>query len=255
MKNITIEIDGRSAKAEVGTTILQTAKRLGIEIPTLCYEEAIKPYGACRLCVVETVLDGTTRMQSSCSVPVEEGMIVKTNSERVVKGRKILLELYLARCPEVPKVRELCDQYGVTETRFKTFDKVEDCVLCGLCVRACDELVGARAIDFVGRGTERKVNVPFERMWDTCLACGACTYVCPTGHIQNEALRVAQLKRQLGIQRECRYMLMGAVSNKLCPNNYECWRCEYDQRTEYRLGGHAALALNPAQRQGTGYKI
>ncbi len=243
MNNITLEIDGKIIKAEKGTTILQAAKRLGIEIPTLCYEEAIKPYGACRLCVVETVMDGITKMQSSCSVPVEGGMIVKTDSERVVKGRKILLELYLARCPENRKVRELCDQYGVTETRFKIFDNNEDCVLCGLCVRACDELIGARAIDFVGRGTERRVDIPFERIWDECVACGACTYVCPTGHIQNEAHRVAQLKRQLGIQRKCRYMLMGAVSNKLCPNNYECWRCEYEQRTEYRLCEHPVLAL------------
>jgi len=250
MNNITLEIDGKIVRAKEGTTILQAAERSGIEIPTLCYEEAMRPYAACRLCVVETIIDGRSRFQSSCSLSVAEGMIVKTNSEPVVKGRKILLELYLARCPEVKRVRELCDQYGVTETRFKTFERSEDCVLCGLCVRACEELVGARAIDFVGRGTERKVDVPFERMWDECVACGACTYVCPTGHIQNETHRVAQLKRQLGIQRECRYMLMGAVSNKLCPNNYECWRCEYDQRTEYRLGGHAALALKPAQRHG-----
>jgi bidirectional [NiFe] hydrogenase diaphorase subunit len=250
MNNITLEIDGKIVRAKEGTTVLQAAERSGIKIPTLCYEEAMKPYGACRLCVVETIIDGRSRFQSSCSLSVAEGMIVKTNSEPVVKGRKTLLELYLARCPEVKRVRELCDQYGVTETRFKTFDRGEDCVLCGLCVRACEELVGARAIDFVGRGTERKVDVPFERMWDECVACGACTYVCPTGHIQNETRRVAQLKRQWGIQRKCRYMLMGAVSNKLCPNSYECWRCEYEQRTEYRLDGHAVLALKPAQRQG-----
>jgi NADH dehydrogenase/NADH:ubiquinone oxidoreductase subunit G len=252
---ITIEVDGQKVEVEEGTTVLQGAQKLGIYIPTLCYNETIKPYGACRLCVVETIVDSRSMLQSSCSLPAQEGMIVLTNSEPVVKGRKTLLELYLARCPEVPKVRELCEQYGVTETRFKTFERGEDCVLCGLCVRACDELVSARAIDFVGRGTERKVDVPFERMWDECVACGACTYVCPTGHIQNEALRVAQLKRQLGIERGCRYMLMGVVSSKLCPNNYECWRCEYDQRTEYRLGEHAVLALKPGQRLGIRYKM
>jgi NADH dehydrogenase/NADH:ubiquinone oxidoreductase subunit G len=253
---VTLEIDGQKVKVKDGITVLKAAQKLGIYIPTLCYYEGIEPYGACRLCVVEITTDGKSTFQSSCSLPVAEGMIVKTDSAAVVRGRKVLLELYLARCPQVKKVRELADHYGVTETRFKTFDRNEDCILCGLCVRACDELVGARAIDFVGRGTERKVDVPFERMWDECVACGACTCVCPTGHIQNEGLRVAQLKRQLGIQRECRYMLMGAVSNKLCPNNYECWRCEYDQRTEYRLGGHAALALRPARRQKTKkYKI
>lgn len=252
---IKLEIDGQKIEAEEGTTVLEAAKSAGIEIPTLCHNEAIKPYGACRLCVVETIMGNVSKLQSSCSLPVAEGMAVKTNSEAVVNGRKILLELYLARCPENKKVRELCEQYGVTETRFKIFDKKEDCVLCGLCVRACDELVGARAIDFVGRGTERKVDIPFERMWDKCLACGACTYVCPTGHIQNETTRVAQLRRNLGVQRECRYMLMGVVSNKLCPNNYECWRCEYDQRIEYRLGEHAALAIKPAERQAAQYKI
>ena len=247
---VTLEIDGQEIEVEEGTTVLKGAQKLGIYIPTLCYEETIKPYGACRLCVVETIVNDRSMFQSSCSLSVAEGMIVKTNSKPVVKGRKILLELYLSRCPEVKRVRELCDQYGVTETRFTTFDKSEDCVLCGLCVRVCEELVGARAIDFVGRGTERKVDVPFERVWDECVACGACTYVCPTGHIQNETHRVAQLKRQWGIQRKCRYMLMGAVSNKLCPNSYECWRCEYEQRTEYRLDGHTVLALKPAQRQG-----
>ena len=253
MQTITLEIDRKAVKGEEGMTILQASKRLGIKIPTLCYDEAIKPYGACRLCIVETIIDGRSMFQSSCSRRIEEGMIVKTNSEPVVKDRKILLELYLARCPENKRVRQLCEQYGVTKTRFKVFDKTEDCVLCGLCVRACDELAGAQAIDFVGRGTERRVDIPFERVWDKCLACGACTYVCPTGHIQNEALRVAQLKRELGVQRKCRYMLMGAVSDKVCPNNYECWRCEYDQRTEYRLGKHPVLAIKPAQRQGVHY--
>jgi len=252
---VSLEIDGQKVEVEEGITVLGAAQRLGIYIPTLCYEEAIKPYGACRLCVAETIIEGRSTFQSSCSLPVAEGMIVKTNSEPVMKGRKILLELYLARCPEVKGVRELCDKYGVRETRFKIFDKSEDCILCGLCVRVCDELAGARAIDFVGRGTGRRVDVPFERMWDECVACGACTYVCPTGHIQNEAKRVDQLKRQLGLQRKCRYMLMGAVSDKVCPNNYECWRCEYDQRTEYRLGKHAMLAIKPAQRQSAQYRI
>ncbi|MCD6567476.1 MAG: (2Fe-2S)-binding protein [Dehalococcoidia bacterium] len=240
---VTLEIDGQKVEVEEGTTVLQAARKLGIEIPTLCYNEAIQPYGACRLCVVEVIMGNVSRFQSSCSLPVADGMTVKTNSESVLRGRKVLLELYLARCPQSKEVKELCERYGVTETRFKTFDKMEDCVLCGLCVRVCDEVVGAHAIDFVGRGTERRVDVPFERLWDKCLACGACTYVCPTGHIQNEGRRIGQLRRNLGTERKCRYMLMGAVSSKICPNNYECWRCEYDQRTEYQLGNHPALAL------------
>jgi len=143
----------------------------------------------------------------------------------------------------------LARDYGVEKPRLKKI-KDEDCILCGLCTQVCQERMGVSAINFVGRGVNRTVDFPFERMWDVCVACGACTYVCPTGHIQNETRKVAHLKRQLGIQRKCRYMLMGAVSNKLCPHNYECWRCEYDQRTEYRLGEHPVLALKLAQKQG-----
>lgn len=254
MKGITLKIDGRELKAQEGMTILEVAQEAGIKIPTLCYHKAVSPSGACRLCTVELVGSGKSRLVTACTYPAEQGIVVKTNSAKVKKTRKMLLELLLARCPNVKIIKQLAQDYGIEKPRLKKI-KDEDCILCGLCTQVCRERMGISAINFVGRGVNRKVDFPFERMWDECVACGACTYVCPTGHIQNEAHKVAKLKRQLGIQRKCRYMLMGAVSSKLCPSNYECWRCEYEQRTEYRLGEHPVLALNLPQRQSSQYMI
>ena len=254
MKEISVEIDGRELKAQRGMTVLEVAKEAGIKIPTLCFHKAVSPLGACRLCTVEVIRNGRSRLVTACTYPVEQTIVVKTDSAKVKKTRKMLIELLLARCPDVKIIQQLARDYGIEKPRLKKI-KDEDCILCGLCTQVCQQRMGVSAINFVGRGVNRKVGFPFERMWDECVACGACTYVCPTGHIQNETHRVAQLKRQLGIHRKCRYMLMGAVSNKLCPNNYECWRCEYEQRTEYRLGEHPVLALKLAQRQGGQYMI
>lgn len=242
MKEITLIIDGTERTAQEGMTILEAAQEAGITIPTLCYHKSVTPSGVCRLCTVEILKGGKSRLVTACTYPVEEGIEVKTNSATVRKTRKMLLELLLARCPNVSVLQQLGQEYGLKKPRLKKI-KNEDCILCGLCTQVCQEKMGVSAINFVGRGVNRTVDFPFERMWDVCVACGACTYVCPTGHIQNEAHKVAQLKRKLGIERKCRYMLMGAVSNKLCPHNYECWRCEYDQRTEYRLCEHPVLAL------------
>ena len=242
MKKLTLTIDGTERTAQEGMTILEAAQEADITIPTLCYHPSVTPSGSCRLCTVEILKGGRSRLVTACIYPAEEGIEVKTNSAAVRKTRRMLIELLLARCPNVPVLQQLGQEYGVKKSRL-TKIKDEDCILCGLCTQVCQEKMGVSAINFVGRGVNRTVDFPFERMWDVCVACGACTYVCPTGHIQNEAHKVAQLKRQLGIERKCRYMLMGAVSNKLCPHNYECWRCEYDQRTEYRLCEHPVLAL------------
>ena len=221
MKKLTLTIDGTERTAQEGMTILEAAQEAGITIPTLCYHPSVTPSGSCRLCTVEIRKGEKSRLVTACTYPVEEGIEVKTNSAAVRKTRKMLIELLLARCPNVPVLQELGREYGVKKPRLAKI-KDENCILCGLCTQICQEKMGVSAINFVGRGVNRTVDFPFERMWDVCVACGACTYVCPTGHIQNEAHKVAQLKRQLGIERKCRYMLMGAVSNKLCPHNYEC---------------------------------
>ena len=246
---VTLQIDGRTVHAEPGTTVLDAAEGAGVNIARLCHHQGLKPYGACRLCTVEISDGAKTTLQASCCYPVSEGLVVRTDAPAVIEGRKLLLQLLLARSGEVPAVRELAEQWGVRDTPFSS--KNEDCVLCGLCVRACAEAAGVEAIGFSGRGTSRKVGTPFNFASDACLACGACTYVCPTGRMQMEAATVARLRRRTGTQRKCRYMLMGLVDSKLCPNNYDCRHCTFDQAVEYRFGTHPAFAIAAARAEET----
>lgn len=181
---IPVTIDGERIEVEKGTTILEASRRLGIAIPTLCHHPALEPYGACRLCTVEIVYNGHSRLVTSCNYPVRWDIEVKTASEDVVNGRRLLVELILARCPEVPEVRELAHSLGVTETRFESGEEL--CYLCGLCERVCRELIGESAISFYGRGVDREVGPPFREFSDACIACGACAFVCPTGAIRLE---------------------------------------------------------------------
>ena len=177
-----LNIDGRPVQAEPGTTILQAAESAGIRIPTLCYHKALLPQGACRLCLVEV---NGRELTASCAAPVEEGMEVQTASPRVMAARRLVMELLLLRCPDVPKLKELAGEIGVDEAFMRRFqpDENEQCILCGLCVRVCRERMKVGAIDFVGRGHKRKVSPPFGEFSDACVTCGACVTVCPTGAI------------------------------------------------------------------------
>ena len=243
---ITLEIDEQQVHADPEMTVLEAAESVGIRIPTLCHRAGLEPYGACRLCTVEITDGDRTTLQASCCCPVKDGLVVRTDAPAVIEGRKLLFQLLLARCSEVPAIRDLAEEWGVSDTPFAP--KAEDCVLCGLCVRACAELVGAEAIAFSGRGTSRQVSTPFGFPSDACLACGACTYVCPTGHMQMEAETVNRFKKQVATERKCRYMVMGMVASKLCPNNYDCAHCSFDQTAEYRFGTHPTFAITAATR-------
>ena len=182
---ITLTIDGREIGAEEGWTVLKAAQNVGIEIPTLCYHEALSPSGACRLCSVEvTTKRGRNRVVASCLYPVEEGLSVQTNSEKIKRLRKGLMELLLARCPSSEKIKDMARQMGVTEPRFRL--EGEECILCGLCVRVCQEISEARAISAVNRGTKKEIAAPFYDLAETCIGCGGCAYVCPTGAIRIE---------------------------------------------------------------------
>ncbi len=178
---VTFTIDGQEVTAAQGEILLKAARSAGFDIPTLCYHEALDPYGGCRLCLLEIDDNGQKKLHASCTYKVKDGITVFTQSERVLRTRKVILELLLARCPNSEHVQELARKYGVEETRFKhRFDGEETCVLCGLCVRVCRERMNRGTIGFAERGTDRKVILPFDEPSDYCLVCGSCISVCPT---------------------------------------------------------------------------
>ncbi len=166
--------------------MLEAARSAGIEIPTLCYYESVIPSGTCRLCIVEIIADRTSRVVSSCVYPAQEGLVVDTRSDRVVRERKLLIELLLARCPQAKVIQDLAQEYGIEKTRLKVEKADELCVVCGLCVQVCDELVGVNAIGFANRGARREVTTAFHEPSAVCIGCGSCAYICPTEAIKME---------------------------------------------------------------------
>ncbi|MBW1712433.1 MAG: FAD-dependent oxidoreductase, partial [Deltaproteobacteria bacterium] len=177
---VKLKINGKQVEAQENQTILQVAQVNGIDIPTLCYHQALEAQATCRLCTVE-VFDGRrTRFVTACNYPVRDNIEVLTDSEAVREGRRMILELLLARCPGVDYLKKLAREYGVTQPRFAPQD--ETCILCGLCTRMCEK-VGANAISLVGRSNDLRVETPFHLDSQACIGCGACAFVCPTGHI------------------------------------------------------------------------
>lgn len=174
---ITININGLDLQVEKGTTLLEAARFLGFPIPTLCHMEGLSPYGACRLCVVEIGESPRSRLVSSCTYPVEEGLRVRTASSRVLKARRMILELLLASCPQSKIIQDLASKHEIRQQRFR--QEHDDCILCGLCVRMCEEQMAAKAIGFRGRGRTRSIGTPFDIKSEVCRLCGGCIYVCP----------------------------------------------------------------------------
>ena len=174
---ITLTVNGLAVSVEEGSTLLEAARFLGFPIPTLCHKDGLTPYGACRLCVVEIGEGSKARLVSSCTYPAEEGLKVRTASKRVVRARRMVLELLLASCPQSKTIQDLAAAHGVRRQRFK--QEYEDCILCGLCVRMCEEQMMAKAIGFRNRGEKRSIGTPFDIQSDVCRLCGACMYVCP----------------------------------------------------------------------------
>ena len=196
MSEVTLIINDEEVKAKEGMTILEAAQSVGIDIPTLCHHEKLVPYGACRLCTVEIVRGQRSRLVASCVYPVEDGLVVNTESEPVIKGRKMLLEFMWARAPGVQPIRNYGMRYGITGVHairdygvmlgissIRTKFEIEPtfCILCGLCVRYCAEVTKKNAIGFVGRGTEREVVFFPEIAREVCPNCRECYSICPTG--------------------------------------------------------------------------
>lgn len=177
-------INGQAVEAEEGWTVLETARYNGFHIPTLCYHEAIEPSGACRLCVVEVREGDWSKVVISCMYPVKEGIEILTDSPRVHNVRRWVLEMLLAECPASTEIQALAAEYGVSTSRFASVDKKNQCMLCGLCVRVCNEIVGVNAISFASRGTSKEIATPYKVPSTACVACGSCVTVCPTGAMQ-----------------------------------------------------------------------
>jgi bidirectional [NiFe] hydrogenase diaphorase subunit len=174
---ITFRIDELDVQAEEGWTILDTARFYGINIPTLCHIDGLTPYGACRLCLVEIGEGKNTKLVSSCTFPAVNGIKVRTHSKKVMKARRLVIELMVARAPYSKTIQDLASAYEVSKVRFKL--KNDDCILCGLCVRMCKEQMMSGAIDFVGHGKDRKITTPYDEKSDICRTCGGCMYICP----------------------------------------------------------------------------
>jgi NADH dehydrogenase/NADH:ubiquinone oxidoreductase subunit G len=174
---ISLKLNGLDVNVDEGMTLLEAAQFLGFPIPTLCHMEGLTPYGACRLCVVEIGEAPNSRLVTSCTYPVQEGLHVRTASSRVVQARRMILELLLASCPQSKIIQDLASAHEVRQQRFR--QEHEDCILCGRCTRMCDEQMVAKAIGFRGRGEERSIGTPFDMKSETCRLCGGCIYVCP----------------------------------------------------------------------------
>ncbi len=204
MSAINLTIDGKEISVAPGTTILEAARQLGIDIPTFCYDPDLAPNGACRICVVE--VEKARALVASCVAPAGPGMVVHTESERVVKARKAILSLQLANhpldcivCEKTGncKLQDYCYRYNVTTSDFVgevkdlPYDDTNEfflrdmnkCILCGICVGRCQEIVGAGAIDFTKRGFVTNVAPAFEDSIEesTCVYCGMCIDNCPVG--------------------------------------------------------------------------
>jgi NADH dehydrogenase/NADH:ubiquinone oxidoreductase subunit G len=181
---IRFKINGQAVQAKEGWTILETARQNGIKIPTLCFHPAVEAIGSCRLCVVEIQQNKQSRVAAACITPVQGGVEVLTDSEEVLNVRRWVLEMLLANCPASHQIRELAQEYGVTSTRFTVEHPEDACPRCGLCVRACEEVVGIRAISLGNRGVFKEVTAPYHQRNPDCIRCGTCLYVCPTGAME-----------------------------------------------------------------------
>ena len=185
---IEITIDGKKVSVVKDSYLLAAVQEAGIKVPTLCHHKDLTPNGTCRLCVCEIEVRGKKKLVTSCNYPIRSEISVETDSERVKKHRKMLAEMYLGRWPNVPIIKEVAAKCGATDAeRFKselTDENPKACILCGHCVRACDEFIQERILDFAGRGIKRHLTMPFGEVDPHCVGCTSCAYVCPTGAIE-----------------------------------------------------------------------
>lgn len=178
-----IIIDGKQCEANYGETILEVAKRNNINIPTLCHNEGLAGLGSCRMCIVEILQNNRSKVVASCIYPITKEIDIKTRTEKIVNMRKTILMLLSARAPKNEQINRLVEEYGIVKkSRFKADDS-ENCILCGLCVKACEEL-GPNALATVNRGVTKKISTPYDEPSLECIGCASCAEVCPTDAIK-----------------------------------------------------------------------
>jgi NADH dehydrogenase/NADH:ubiquinone oxidoreductase subunit G len=203
---VLLTIDEQKVEVPVGYTLLQAGREHNIPIPTLCSHEALLPYGACRLCLVELVSPRASRLVAACAYPCEEGLVVRTRSDLVISTRRAVVELLMATGAHLPIVRALAAELDIVAP-YVTLE-AKDCVLCGLCVRACREIVGVSAISLTQRGMNRAVSPPFRISSADCIECGTCVLVCPTGALRladvTQPIRTAHVWQSEYERRACR---------------------------------------------------
>jgi bidirectional [NiFe] hydrogenase diaphorase subunit len=221
-QKVTIKIDGEHVKAMDDQTILEVARENGKYIPTLCYLEGLTPAGACRLCVVEVA--GVGRLLPACTTPVQEGMSVTTNSEKLARYRKMALELmfvernhYCSICVSNGhcEMQAVAKELGVTHVRYPySYPKLpvdvsheryvldhNRCILCTRCVRVCEEVEGAHVFDVAFRGVRSRLASELFRPWGesrNCTSCGKCVQSCPTGALAEKGFAVEEMIKRDG---------------------------------------------------------
>jgi bidirectional [NiFe] hydrogenase diaphorase subunit len=218
----TLEIDGKMVTGLAGDTVFGVAWNNGIRIPRLCHVGGLSDVGACRLCLVE--VEGQRKLLAACMTPIEEGMVVRTSTERLKEHRKLIVELLFAERNHICAVcvangacelQYMAAELGVDHVRLRyQFPSVpvdtsherfgvdhNRCVLCTRCVRICDEVEGAHTWDLSGRGTKSQVITDLGQQWgesDTCTNCGKCVQVCPTGALFEKGKTVSEMRKSRG---------------------------------------------------------
>ena len=177
IEKVALTIDGVKIRASKRMSVLDIANEYGICIPHLCHCPDLTDLGACRLCIVEHHVGERVKVTTSCTLRVAEGMVIRTDTEKIQRFRKNIAELLVAQAPNSKAMQDMAVRCGVKEVRYPF--RHDDCVLCGRCVRVCSDVWQAKAIGFVGRGQQRRVGFPFGKRPDFCKRCASCVELCP----------------------------------------------------------------------------
>ena len=279
MQKMTVTVDGKKVEVPLGATILEAANAAGSRVPTLCHDNKLHPFGACRICLVE--VEGTPRkFTPSCTTPATDGMVVRTSSPSLIEARRMVLELLLIKhpldCPVCDKagecqLQDLVHEYGLGQSRFDAekgylppdFESaiiernISRCILCGKCVRICDEQNGVGEWAFTRRGTRARISTDFDRPLD-CEFCGECTEICPVGALTTRQFKYKARSWNLeGTTSVCNYCGCGcgisyeARDGKImrvgpARNNYLCAKGRFGWDAVH----HAERLTTPKMRVG-----